>query len=501
MTRPTQTSGLARRSKRISIFFGAMGFLTFSPQKPAFPHHRIEVHSSEVRVLQPGDKLCLLHNKALKSPQLSNRHKGALEQSKQEKEQQGADRGEEESAELLRQRSRKLLGGQLLNTTQASALVAVASHFRQVILPQLDNYGLLRPAEPFYWTAYKSLSPSQHLNDEQLLLCLKFCYARDFNVPNVKEFLTNYTVFRSKLREEKPRINLRDCYPGRYHGVTKKGEPLYLDQPARIDIKTLTAHDPQVLEDAWIYSYEYMQQVILPCCSLAAGRRISRGVTIMDLEGVGISTFNAKTRGIMSRMIKISQDYYPETMEHMYIIRAPFIFNAIWRFVKGLLDKATVEKIHVLSQRGESLRQELLKFIDEESIPPFLTEGADSAVVQGELLDLEASRKLKLTGPWTNPDILAQLHNVYPNISSHLVDYPAAEPPPGSNKLTPLPSSQTTSSQRAIFHSEEEEGGAAMEFRGTRTMQRGLPVAAESGYVTSALTWCKSWRGGAGVCG
>eukprot|EP01056_Protomagalhaensia_sp_Gyna25_P002324 Protomagalhaensia_sp_Gyna_25__2323@NODE_227_length_4270_cov_139_711652_g177_i0_p1_GENE_NODE_227_length_4270_cov_139_711652_g177_i0NODE_227_length_4270_cov_139_711652_g177_i0_p1_ORF_typecomplete_len502_score68_79CRAL_TRIO/PF00650_20/4_4e34_NODE_227_length_4270_cov_139_711652_g177_i013372842 len=500
MTNPMQMRGLARRSKAISIFFGAMGFLTFSPQKPAFPHHRIEVHSSEVQILQEGDKLCVLPNKAV-----SSRHNKGTEYT--EKEPTGQQDEEEESAERIRQRSRKLLDGHVLSITQANSLVLISSYFRQVILPQLNNYGLLRPAEPFYWTSYNEPPPSHHghqhqnhrrnqnhLNDEELLLCIKFGYARGFNVPNVKQFFNNYTVFRSRVREEKPRINLRDCYPGRYHGITKKGEPLYLDQPGRIDIKALTGHDTEVLEDAWIYSYEYMQQVILPCCSLAAGRRISRGVTIMDLDGVGISTFNSKTRGILSRMIRISQDYYPETMENMYIIRAPFIFNAIWRFVKGLLDKATVEKIHVLPQRGESLRQELLKFIDEDSMPPFLLKGESETMIKG---------------PWTNPDVLAQLYNHYPYISSHLVDFPIAEqPPPNINKMTSdkkalLPPSLQSSQRPTSPYSEEEDGergGVAMEDRGSR-MQRGLPNSTtESGYVSAALTWCKSWLGGAGVC-
>jgi hypothetical protein len=50
----------------------------------------------------------------------------------------------------------------------------------------------------------------------------------------------------------------------------------------------------------------------------------------------------------------------------MFIINAPFLFTSVWYLVTPLMDEVTYKKITIL---GSNYKDELLKFIDIESLP------------------------------------------------------------------------------------------------------------------------------------
>lgn len=404
-----------------------MGFLTFNPQRPPCSP-KVQVHSSSITVLaEDNENFSTASSPHLQSPQPHS----------------------QSSQCALKSRVQRLFDLDL-SSTHLDSLATILDRCQTQIFPHC-SLPLLSPAQPTYWTLEKAgLSTSNvdtskaprakaatsssnvqsvdnsksnvdnlvDFNDEQILFACRFCLARGFDTEQAMNMLRNYLEFRRDLRvdeeicpggKSETRQRLKESYPSNYYGVTKSGLPIYLDRPGLINIKELATVDEKDLEQAWIQSYEHMQQVVLPACSLACGRRISRGITILDLDGIGISTFTAKTRSLLSRMIKISQDYYPESMDKMFIIRAPFVFNTVWRFVKPLLDKATVDKISVLPQKGDKLLDELRQHIDDEYLPPFLRNPTDKEWVT------------KPKGPWTDPDVLNSLQALYPSIAPELL--------------------------------------------------------------------------------
>jgi hypothetical protein len=74
-------------------------------------------------------------------------------------------------------------------------------------------------------------------------------------------------------------------------------------------------------------------------------------------------------------------------MGKFYIINSPWGFSTVWSLVKGWLDPATVEKIHVL---GSSYKADLLKQIPADSLPAFL----------GGACDCPGGCSLSDAGPW-----------------------------------------------------------------------------------------------------
>lgn len=52
---------------------------------------------------------------------------------------------------------------------------------------------------------------------------------------------------------------------------------------------------------------------------------------------------------MLSRILSIDQNNYPEMMGHTCIINAPVVFKAIWSFIRPMLDARTAGKIEVVS--------------------------------------------------------------------------------------------------------------------------------------------------------
>ena len=85
---------------------------------------------------------------------------------------------------------------------------------------------------------------------------------------------------------------------------------------------------------------------------------VNQGCNILDMEGFALSMFMGDSKEYLSRVSKISQDYYPETMGKMFIINAPVMFTAAWSVVQGWLDERTVNKIAVY---GSDYKEALFK--------------------------------------------------------------------------------------------------------------------------------------------
>lgn len=62
-----------------------------------------------------------------------------------------------------------------------------------------------------------------------------------------------------------------------------------------------------------------------------------------------VSKINANISSHASLLVE-SQSYYPERLAKCYILHMPWFFVSVWRLVSGFLDKATQEKVPIISK-------------------------------------------------------------------------------------------------------------------------------------------------------
>jgi len=99
---------------------------------------------------------------------------------------------------------------------------------------------------------------------------------------------------------------------------------------------------------------------------------------------------------MFKKIVKISEEVYPECLGKLIVCNAPFVFTAIWNMIRSLIDEKTRSKISIY---GSNYLPKLLEFLDEDQIPAFLG-GSNEAKLEDDL------------GPWLLYEIVEEADNV-----------------------------------------------------------------------------------------
>ncbi|KAF2299036.1 hypothetical protein GH714_030136 [Hevea brasiliensis] len=189
---------------------------------------------------------------------------------------------------------------------------------------------------------------------------LRFLRMRDFDLSKAKEMFVNYLKWREDYKVEAiPKaFKLRSMQ--KYHVSEQE--------------KTLNLR--------------------LPACSIAAKRHIASTTSILDVKGVGMSNFSKPARCLFMEIQKIDSNYYPETLNQLFIVNAGSGFRMLWKALRAFLDARTLAKIQVL---GYNYQNNLLEAIDASNLPSFLGGNCTCSDYGGCLFSDK--------GPWNNPEI------------------------------------------------------------------------------------------------
>ncbi|XP_055819103.1 sec14 cytosolic factor-like [Solanum dulcamara] len=87
-------------------------------------------------------------------------------------------------------------------------------------------------------------------------------------------------------------------------------------------------------------------------------------IGIVDLQKITYS--NADLRGMITGF-QFLQAYYPERLATCYLLHMPQFFVTIWRFICRFLDKATQQKVRIVT--SEEQKEEFIREVGEDVLP------------------------------------------------------------------------------------------------------------------------------------
>lgn len=125
------------------------------------------------------------------------------------------------------------------------------------------------------------------------------------------------------------------------------------------------------------------QRVFAEATERNGGVTVDKLVTIIDTQGLKLSSLTGFVQRLFRAMLSIDGDNYPESCAHIFVVNNSAVFTMLWGVVAPWVDPGTRHKVHVLGS-GKAMMAELAKHFRAAQLPSLLPGGE---------LDYEATRR------------------------------------------------------------------------------------------------------------
>ncbi|KAK4897270.1 hypothetical protein LTR28_001735, partial [Elasticomyces elasticus] len=166
------------------------------------------------------------------------------------------------------------------------------------------------------------------------------------------------------------------------HGVDREGRPMCF---VRVRLHRQGEQSEKSLERYTVYTIETARMMLKP--------PVDTATIVFDMTSFSMANMDYTP---VKFMIKCFEANYPESLGSVLVYKSPWIFQGIWKIIKGWLDPVVAAKVHFASNE-----KELAEFVPIERVPKELggEEAWEYRYVEpspdedAQMRDVEARRK------------------------------------------------------------------------------------------------------------
>ena len=154
------------------------------------------------------------------------------------------------------------------------------------------------------------------------------------------------------------------------YGLDKRGCPVMYGRYGHIDLGGLVRECgfDNFIDHAMAENVE--AQKMIDEASDKNGKHFVKQVVILDLHGMQWGRIFRSVPDF-KKMVKMLDDNFPERLHVALVVRAPWIFSAIYKMVSPILDAPTREKVQIYGT-GKKYLKAIEKYVDLSQVPTWI---------------------------------------------------------------------------------------------------------------------------------
>ncbi|CAJ1344200.1 unnamed protein product [Effrenium voratum] len=220
----------------------------------------------------------------------------------------------------------------------------------------LDRWALLEE----HRAEVQALREATKVEDDQALLA--FLRASGFDEAVAAERLAATGAWRAQRRLEemlhdanwsaKERA-MRHVLLYDYLGLDHYGRPVLVERMGTWAVQKVVEATEDLEEFSGVH---VMADEILAQMERPEGALDPRGFSlIIDLDGLSARHIRPHLASVFGAISRIDEEHYPDTVAHIFVVNAPFIFWALFAMIRPFLNEDTLTKVHFSQEVPEDM--------------------------------------------------------------------------------------------------------------------------------------------------
>ena len=148
---------------------------------------------------------------------------------------------------------------------------------------------------------------------------------------------------------------------------------MVFERIGQYDVPGLLACNQEFIQKHCIYSAE----CVFASLELTRRRHLQQGssrgfqlTVVADMAGLNFSFLDPRALKMCQAVARVEADHFPEVLKRIIVVRAPWIFSAVWRLCRPFLDKGSLEKVDVV--KDSETTEAILRHVPPENVPKAL---------------------------------------------------------------------------------------------------------------------------------